>query len=368
MKFIYKSIRPRAPTDSTLHNDRPGTRVDINIDHPDEEVTQRLLEDPITDVLHIQGLTKTFPLSHSDQQRVVVDDLWLSLRHNECLGYLGPNGAGKTTTIEMLIGALSPTFGNATIEGYSIVPYSLELKQLLGVCQQSDILIPELTGREHLRLYASLRCPNNAAEAVGTIINEMTLQEVADQRVGTYSGGNKRRLSIAMAAVGNPKVLILDEPTAGVDISARKSIWEAIRKLKKSNSIILTTHSMEEADALCDRIGIIVKGRLAALGTPQRLKNTYGKGYKVSLQTNSLSTVEAAVQRMFQRFDNQDEQIRLLRRLGCHVVFEISGTTLGKIFRFLQEIKSPLDIVNHTVAQPTLTQVFVEFAKQQGVE
>ncbi|KAK9718300.1 hypothetical protein K7432_005596 [Basidiobolus ranarum] len=348
------------------------TKVDITKRYSDEEVENEKIrisgQQDDNDTMHIQGLSKEFPLQYSNRRKVIIDDLWLTLRRNECLGYLGPNGAGKTTTIKMLIGALSPTSGNATIEGHSIVPYSPQLKQLVGVCQQFDVLFPELSGREHLRLFARLRGTTNIEEAVETTIQEMLIQEVADQKCKGYSGGNKRRLSIGMAAIGHPKILFLDEPTTGVDVHVRQSIWKAIRELKKNTSIVLTTHSMEEADALCDRIGITVNSQLAALGTPQRLKNVYGKGYKINVRTGTTNTVESVIQSIFQEFGNVDEEVRLVRRLGCNLEFEIEGSTLGKIFKFLQEIKVSLDIVDHAVAQTTLAQVFVEFAKQQGIE
>ncbi|ORX84570.1 P-loop containing nucleoside triphosphate hydrolase protein, partial [Basidiobolus meristosporus CBS 931.73] len=355
-----------------VSTDGPETKVDIKSDYSDEEVInekRRILENrEDTDAMRIQGLTKEFLVPYSNRRRLVIDDLWLSLRRNECLGYLGPNGAGKTTTIKMLIGAVSPTSGNATVEGHPIVPYSAELRQLVGVCQQFDILFSELTGREHLRLFARLRGAANIEEAVETTINDMRLQEVADQKSKGYSGGNKRRLSIGMAAIGHPKVVFLDEPTTGVDVHIRQSIWNAIRELKKKTSVVLITHSMEEADALCDRIGLTVNGQLAALGTPQRLKNVYGRGYKINVRTATTDTVESVIQQIFQRFTMKYEQIKLIRRLGCNLEFEVEGSTVGKIFQVLQELRSPLNIIDHAVAQTTLAQVFVEFAKQQRLD
>ncbi|KAK9765543.1 hypothetical protein K7432_006045 [Basidiobolus ranarum] len=369
LSLIKKLFRSKDPVDHMLVQE---TKVDFTKRYSDEEVANekiRILENrDEDDTMHIQALSKEFPLQYSNRRRAIINDLWLTLRRNECLGYLGPNGAGKTTTIKMLIGALSPTSGNATIEGYSIVPYSPQLKQLVGVCQQFDVLFPELTGREHLRLFARLRGTINVEEAVKTTIEEMCIQEVADQKCKGYSGGNKRRLSIGMAAIGHPKILFLDEPTTGVDVHVRQSIWKAIRELKKNTSIVLTTHSMEEADALCDRIGITVNSQLAALGTPQRLKNVYGKGYKVNVRTGTTNTVESVIQGIFQEFGSVREQVRLVRRLGCNLEFEIEGSSLGKIFKFLHKIRVSLDIVDHAVAQTTLAQVFVEFAKQQGIE
>ncbi|KAK9711761.1 hypothetical protein K7432_007587 [Basidiobolus ranarum] len=370
MKMIRSYFVKDDPNSRGLGNDLEENKM--SKEYSDEEVNnekQRILgAQSSLDTMHIHGLSKEFPLQYSNRRKVIIDDLWLTLRRNECLGYLGPNGAGKTTTIKMLIGALTPTSGNAYIEGYSISPYSPELKQIVGVCQQFDVLFPDLTGREHLKLFAQLRNTGNVEEAVEVIIDQMQIREVADQKCKGYSGGNKRRLSIGLAAIGSPKILFLDEPTTGVDVHVRQSIWKAIRELKRKSSIVLTTHSMEEADALCDRIGITVNGQLAALGTPQRLKNVYGKGYKINLRTKTTSTIDQIIHEVFQRFENKGNRVRLIRRLGCNLEFEIEGSTLGGLFQFLQEVKDPLEVVDYAVAQTTLAQVFVEFAKQQGME
>ncbi|ORX89817.1 P-loop containing nucleoside triphosphate hydrolase protein [Basidiobolus meristosporus CBS 931.73] len=372
MKLIRSLFEKKTPGGPANTGDRMETRVEMQNVNVDEEVSnekQRILgSQQSIDTMHVCGLSKEFPLQYSNRRRVIIDELWLTLRRNECLGYLGPNGAGKTTTIKMLVGALTPSSGNAYIEGHSISPYSRELQRIVGVCQQFDVLFPDLTGREHLQLFARLRGVENVQVAVDEIVEQMQLRNVADQKAKGYSGGNKRRLSIGMAAIGHPKILFLDEPTTGVDVHVRQSIWKAIRNLKKNTSIVLTTHSMEEADALCDRIGITVNSRLAALGTAQRLKNVYGKGYKINLKTKTMSTVDQVIHAIFRQFDTGHSQVRLLRKLGCNLELEVEGSTLGKLFGYLQEIKEPYEIVDYAVAQTTLAQVFVEFAKQQGME
>ncbi|KAF9197383.1 ATP-binding cassette sub- A member 5 [Haplosporangium sp. Z 27] len=324
------------------------------------------------DAVRLCGLSKKFYLKSKKRDLVILDDIYLSFKKNECFGYLGPNGAGKTTTIKILTGAEGPSSGNGTIEGLPIAPYHDDLRSMIGICPQFDVLWPKLTVRDHLELFAKIKgvAPEQIHEAVEQMVHEMGLTELGEKRSKTFSGGNKRRLSLAMAVIGCPKVVFLDEPTTGVDVAIRQLIWNSIRKLKRTSCVILTTHSMEEADALCDRIGIITNGHIQALGTSQRLKNTYGAGYKVIVKTqDDASAVTFALERAV-----GVGRATLVQALGASLEYEITRvdgerTTemLAKLFGLFEQQRKQLGIQDYSVGQTTLAQVFIEFAKEQAL-
>ncbi|KAF9283732.1 hypothetical protein BGZ68_005120 [Mortierella alpina] len=323
------------------------------------------------DSVRLLGLSKVFHLSGKKRDLVILDDIHLSFKKNECFGYLGPNGAGKTTTIKILTGAEGPTSGNGTIEGLPIAPFHEDLRSMIGICPQFDIIWPKLTVRDHLELFAKIKgvAPGDLSPAIDQMIDEMGLAGVGNKRAKTFSGGNKRRLSLAMAVIGCPKVVFLDEPTTGVDVSIRQAIWNSIRKLKRSSCVVLTTHSMEEADALCDRIGIITNGHIQALGTSQRLKNTYGAGYKVIVKTHhNANAVTSALEQAVGA-----GRVTLIQALGMSLEYELTRvegerTTemLSKLFRLFEQKRQELGIEDYSVSQTTLAQVFIEFAKEQA--
>ena len=201
-----------------------------------------------------------------------VDHLTLSV-NNEIFALLGPNGSGKTTTVLMLTTLLNPTEGRATVCGYDVTREGEEVRKKLSYVPQDMAVDIKLTGRENVRFFADLYGVPHASDRVDEVLAIMELSDRADDLIRTYSGGMRRRLELAQALVHEPSVLFLDEPTIGLDVAARKKIWEHIRALrKKGMTIFVTTHYMDEADQFCDRVGIISKGRIAALGTPMDLK------------------------------------------------------------------------------------------------
>jgi len=218
------------------------------------------------------GLTKEF------DGLVAVDGLELAVRQGELFSLLGPNGAGKTTTINMLCCLLPPTRGTAEVLGYDIARQPFEVKSRIGVSPQETALSERLTARENLafmgRLYG-LHGPSLEGR-ISELLGKMGLLERSREPVSRFSGGMKRRLNLLMALVHDPPLLFLDEPTLGMDPQARHVLWEYIQELKGKKTILLTTHYMEEAEALSDRVGIIDHGRLVALGSPQELKERYG--------------------------------------------------------------------------------------------
>ncbi|MGN1373539.1 MAG: ABC transporter ATP-binding protein [Candidatus Coproplasma sp.] len=203
----------------------------------------------------------------------------LSVDEGELFGLLGVNGAGKTTLIKILCGLTKPTEGEAWVYGNSILTQLPLVKEVVDVSPQETSVAPNLTAKENLHFFASLyyREKGEQAEAVRKIVETFSLEEVLSQKAKTLSGGWQRRLSIACSLVSNPKVLFLDEPTLGLDVLARRELWKIIQKIKSQTTIVLTSHYLEEIEALCDRVAIMVKGRIIALGTCEEIKALSGK-------------------------------------------------------------------------------------------
>ncbi len=225
------------------------------------------------EAIKIQNLTKIY------KDTTAVDALNLTIRKGELFALLGINGAGKTTTIKMLACLSKPTDGDALVMGKSIVKEPQQVKSVIGISPQDTAVAPNLTVRENLELMCGVYGYGKEEEKnrVAELTREFHLQPILNKRAGKLSGGWQRRLSIAMALVGQPQILFLDEPTLGLDVIARSELWDTIRALKRNITIILTTHYMEEAESLSDRIGIMADGRLLIQGTAEELKQASGK-------------------------------------------------------------------------------------------
>ncbi|ORZ40503.1 hypothetical protein BCR44DRAFT_1425196 [Catenaria anguillulae PL171] len=219
---------------------------------------------------------------YSGTNKIAVKDVTFAANEGEVFGLLGPNGAGKSTLISILTGLYEPTLGEGTIGGYNIATDRDAVYRITGIAPQHDILWDDLTVGEHLLFYARLKGvpPEQEQEAKNRALAAVSLQKFEDRLSKGLSGGEKRRLSIAIALTGSPKVVFLDEPTTGLDPEVRRLIWNILSEARKGKTIVLTTHSMEEAEALCTRIGIMAKGTLRCLGNQLRLKQQYGAGYK----------------------------------------------------------------------------------------
>lgn len=212
-------------------------------------------------------------------EKTAVDALDLTVKQGELFALLGVNGAGKTTTVKMLSGLLAPTSGDAEILGYSLVSQTQEVKSRINISPQETAVAPKLTARENLELIAGIygSTRKEAKKKAAAMLEEFHMQEVAGQRAGTLSGGWQRRLSIAMALISQPQILFLDEPTLGLDVLARRELWNIIEKLKGRVTVILTTHYMEEAASLADRVAILAHGRLRLCGTVQEILDAAGE-------------------------------------------------------------------------------------------
>ncbi|XP_019523093.1 PREDICTED: retinal-specific ATP-binding cassette transporter [Hipposideros armiger] len=344
----------------------PAKRPVADEDDDVAEERQRILSGGNkTDILTLNELTKIY----SGTSSPAVDRLCVGVRPGECFGLLGVNGAGKTTTFKMLTGDSTVTSGDATVAGKSILTNISKVHQSMGYCPQFDAIDDLLTGREHLYLYARLRgVPAEEIERVANwSIQSLGLSLYADCPAGTYSGGNKRKLSTAMALIGCPPLLLLDEPTTGMDPQARRMLWNTIVNIiREGRAVVLTSHSMEECEALCTRLAIMVKGTFQCLGTIQHLKSKFGDGYIVTMKIKSpkdgLLPDLNPVEQFFQgNFPDSVQRERHHNMLQC----QVSSSSLARIFQLLISHKDSLLIEEYSVTQTTLDQVFVNFAKQQ---
>jgi ABC-2 type transport system ATP-binding protein len=227
------------------------------------------------DAIKVEGLTKIF-----NKTLLAVDHINFSVKHGEIFGFLGPNGAGKTTTIKMLITITRPTEGTATILGGDIAKQSMDVRRAIGVVPQEYTADEDLTASENILLCADLYgIPRSVSKKRAADLLELVeLTAFKDKRVQTFSGGMRRRLELACGLINRPKVLFLDEPTLGLDVQTRAATWNYVKMLKKEfgMTLFLTTHYLEEADALCDRIAIIDHGKIVVIGTPTELKDSLG--------------------------------------------------------------------------------------------
>ena len=285
-----------------------------------------------------------------------VDGVDLDVAAGEIYGFLGPNGAGKTTTVRMLTTLLQPTGGRAVVAGHDVVADPAAVRRRIGVALQEAALDPLMTGRELLELQATLHgIPRRDGEEKGRwLLNRVGLTLAADRRVGTYSGGMRRRLDLAAALVHTPEVLFLDEPTTGLDPVSRRAIWEEVRSLnEEGTTVFLTTQYLEEADQLADRVGIISGGRLVAEGTPRALKAEVGRPH-LELSLVDQDGRESKAQEVLSRFGRP-----LPARDGILMVeLEHGSSEVGPIVVALNE--AGLDVESLDFVQPTLDDVFVQ--------
>jgi ABC-2 type transport system ATP-binding protein len=247
---------------------------------------------------------QTHSISRVFGEHLAVDSLDLSVRQGELFSLLGPNGAGKTTTIKMLCCLVRHSSGTATIMGHDIQEDPLAVKQAIGFSPQDTAIAENLNARENLTLIGRIHGGRkDEVKRRSDELLEMTgLSDRATERVKRFSGGMKRRLSIAMALVSDPQVLFLDEPTLGLDPQARRMVWEYIAALKGEKTILLTTHYLEEADSLADRVSIIDEGKVVALGTPQELKDSISDTQVMVIKAKNITA--AVVEGLRERYSD----------------------------------------------------------------
>uniref|UniRef100_A0A452UDS1 P-type phospholipid transporter n=1 Tax=Ursus maritimus TaxID=29073 RepID=A0A452UDS1_URSMA len=316
------------------------------------------------DILEIKELTKIY----RRKRKPAVDRICVGIPPGECFGLLGVNGAGKSSTFKMLTGDTTVTRGDAFLNKNSILSDIHEVHQNMGYCPQFDAITELLTGREHVEFFALLRgVPEKEVGKVGEwAIRKLGLVKYGEKYAGNYSGGNKRKLSTAMALIGGPPVVFLDEPTTGMDPKARRFLWNcALSIVKEGRSVVLTSHSMEECEALCTRMAIMVNGRFRCLGSVQHLKNRFGDGYTIVVRIAGSNPDLKPVQEFF-GLAFPGSVLKEKHRNMLQYQLPSSLSSLARIFSILSQSKKRLHIEDYSVSQTTLDQVFVNFAKDQS--
>lgn len=302
---------------------------------------------------------------------LAVDEICVSVAKQECFGLLGQNGAGKTSTFKMLTGDVIPTSGNAWMNGHDIQHEMKTVHKQLGYCPQFDALIDQMTGKEILVMFARLRgvCEGQIKSIVDDLIDIMMLRQYADRQCGTYSGGNKRKLSTAVALIGDPEFIFLDEPTTGMDPGARRQLWNVLSQVRASGrTLVLTSHSMEECDALCTKMVIMVNGRFVCCGSSQHLKGRFGQGYTLicNMGPSENGTQDSSIplkQFLCDKFPST--QVFDAHQGYCHFQITDKNLSLGLLFGAMERAKKQFNVEDYHIHQATLEQVFLAFTRNQ---
>ncbi|KAB1222272.1 ABC transporter A family member 1 [Morella rubra] len=376
-KVIHDNISTKEANFARKDTFEPALEA-ISLDMKQQELDGRCIK--------IRNLHKVYATKKG--KCCAVNSLKLTLYENQILALLGHNGAGKSTTIAMLVGLLPPTSGDATIFGNNIITDMDEIRKGLGVCPQYDILFPELTVREHLEIFAVLKgVKEEFLERVVTdMIDEVGLADKTNTTVKALSGGMKRKLSLGIALIGDSKVIILDEPTSGMDPYSMRLTWQLIKKIKKGRIILLTTHSMDEADELGDRIAIMANGSLRCCGSSLFLKHQYGVGYTLTL-VKSAPTASVASDIVYRHIP----LATCVSEVGTEISFKLplaSSSSFENMFREIEscmgnsvsnsdisgcEEKDYLGIESYGISVTTLEEVFLrvagcEYDVAEGIE
>lgn len=306
------------------------------------------------DVVQTSALTKRFG------SLVAVDHIDLAVEAGEIFGFLGPNGAGKTTTVRILCGLMAPTSGNATVVGYDVVKESEEVKQRIGYMPQAYGLYDDLTVEENLAFFGSVYRvpPDERRKRAEEILELVRLEEFRKQYAGQLSGGMKRRLSLAVSLIHNPELLILDEPTAGIDPPLRRIFWEYFRQLNgRGVTFFINTHYMDEAE-LCDRLALLSYGRLVAVGSPTELKRKAIGGERVELVTADSSLADTILKdaELVRDIEISNGAIRLIVDEAASAIPKLTSLLRGH----------GVEVLQIRQLQPSLEDVFIKLVQEAG--
>jgi len=358
-KFAYKHQLELPISVVHLSKEYP-IRGNIDIKEK-KEMLQRSQEDFEYGEIHPSIFNK------NELVKTAVEDVNFGVRARECFGLLGPNGAGKTTTLSTITSAIPPTTGKISFNGQEIqeTPFT---DISMGYCPQNNILWKELTLREHLELFLRIRGydKREAYDYAVKLINACGLEDHENKPADKISGGTKRKLSLLISVCGYPKQILLDEPTAGLDPSTRRYVWNIINETKKMNesALILITQSMEEAEKLCDRLAILVNGRITCIGTPQHIEMKYGEGYVLELHSNDVDKFNEEIIEKGNLFGNNTFNVE--KTSNNRVKYEVyMNQQIGNVFKVMEECKAKGLVNDYTFSQTSLEQIFINFAKEQ---
>ncbi|KAI9362502.1 hypothetical protein DFJ73DRAFT_812657 [Zopfochytrium polystomum] len=310
--------------------------------------------------LVISHLSKTYPSRAGLAPKAAVRDVSIAVERGIVFGLLGPNGAGKTTLISILTGLYPASRGSARLAGFDIHTHLDDVYRVIGICPQFDILWDSLTVAEHLFFYARLKgIPvNEERTAVAVSLDQVQLSRIQHRQAKHLSGGEKRRLSIAIALVGDPAVVFLDEPTTGLDPEVRRMIWGIIQGARVGRTIVLTTHSMEEAESVCTRIGIMAKGTLRCLGNPLRLKERYGAGFRLFFNVARRDDTATACQWIESALPSGWRKVDAFATSTSYE-FPAAAGTISLLFETVEREKRLRGIMDWGISQTTLEEVFL---------
>lgn len=363
-------VKPPADVGTSESDEEAARRITAHPAEGDDVIQERAraaaLGDGSTGIV-VHSLVKVYP---GKPPKRAVDGLSLAVPRDSVFGVLGANGAGKTSTIAMLTGLSAPSAGLVWMNGINTSADVRGVHRGLGVCPQHDVLWGTLTGEEHLMLYARLKgVTEDVAGVVAASLASVELTEAAKRQVMKYSGGMKRRLSVAIAFIGNPSIVLLDEPSAGLDPRSRYRLWECIQERKAGKTVLLTTHNMEEAQRLCDRVGIMALGQLVAIGSPTALKLRLTSGYRL---TASVASGRQAELDGLIRAELSADASLLPDSLGGSVSYSLPrDVNLSRLFTVMEASREGLQLRDWGVSQSTLEDVFVDVtqghARKRGV-
>ncbi|XP_075155305.1 ATP binding cassette subfamily A member 3 isoform X2 [Haematobia irritans] len=376
-KWKQRNFKPNPPAEDAYHDD--------DVENEKERILNMTPSELTVQNLVLDRVTKYY------DNFLAVNQISLCVKPVECFGLLGVNGAGKTTTFKMMTGDERITSGTAYVKGMNLAADINSIYKEIGYCPQFDALLDDLTGRETLRIFCLLRGVRR--DRINQISEELAksfgFMKHMDKETKAYSGGNKRKLSTALAVIGSPSVIYLDEPTTGMDPAARRQLWNMVCRIRDSGkSIILTSHSMEECEALCTRLAIMVNGEFKCLGSTQHLKNKFSKGLilkiKVKRSTDIIKTsnslvlsiennsqpsqvMEQDIQNVRTFIETEFPQAILQENYQGILTFYIplSSIKWSQIFGLMESNRDQLNIEDYSISQTTLEEIFLDFAKYQ---
>ena len=319
------------------------------------------------DLVVAKCLRQEFSSPKTGMVKVAVAGISFSVKKGEVLGILGPNGAGKTSTLSILTSDHMPVSGSCSIAQNDMQNLDA-VRRCIGVCPQHDALFMHMTPTENVYLFARLRgIPEHSiAQMCTNLLRLVRMEPHAHVLCGKLSGGNKRKISLVVSLIGVPPVIFMDEPSSGMDIIAKRFFWRVIEALRNEHAVVLTTHSMEEAESVCSRVGIIVDGKMKCLGSLQRIKSVYGTGYDVQLKPGQLHQVSLCKQFM----QSQLPASILVEEHGTSLKYTIPRETVSSvsfIFETVSRLSLDIGMSEFGVSQTSLEQVFLHFGKQQRI-
>nr|QUF59431.1 ATP-binding cassette transporter Abca3-like3 [Brachionus angularis] len=349
-KFNYKK----------LNDESNFLKNDFNFDENNKKIYYENDPNYLNQIIKLKNLTKKY--RNGFKTKIAVKNLNINLYENQINGFLGHNGAGKTTLLFMLCGIYPPSSGEAIIMDYDLMTNVNKIRSLIGFCPQSPILYDDLTVYEHLYLIASIKgfTSEDVKKEITHISKLVDLNSELNKKSKNLSGGMKKRLNVAMALIGDSKIIIFDEPSSGVDPKNRRQLWNLLQKFKLNKTIILSTHYMEEADSLCDRIAIMNQGELKCCGSPSYLKNVFNTGFKISIK-KSQNFNEIIFKNIIELFD-ENYSIILNNLNELKLIFKNQSTQL--LIGFLINIeknKYLIGIESYSISSIQIEDIFLKF-------